>query len=241
MTAGRGRGRKVLAVEPVDRLQAVAERGLVLWSGVRGPLLADGGGRRWVASGGSSDNVIMAGPPGRLGLLGGTWRTTHRRVEPMALGWSRSHGWRSYDAWKRWYRQEWGRVDPPPPQSPSRKLAGVYRVFSASEGVQAEVEVAAVEPGTTAASEREVRQRVRLSWWSCRNTSPAIPTTGAGPRWSCRSAWRLLVGRCCRGVRSPRRRQRRDGRWVSLSRWRWTTWEGESVAGRSRRITSASG
>ncbi len=80
----------------------------------------------------------------------------------MALGWSRSHGWRSYDAWKRWYRQEWGRVDPPPPQSPSRKLAGVYRVFSASEGVQAEVEVAAVEPGTTAASEREVRQRVRL-------------------------------------------------------------------------------
>jgi hypothetical protein len=215
LTAGRCRGRKVLAVEPVDGLQAVAERG---WSGgaaCGGPLLADGGGRRWVAFGGSSDNVIMAGPPGRLGLLGGTWRTTHRRVEPMALGWSRSHGWRSYDAWKCWYRQEWGRVDPPPPQSPSRKLAGVYRVFSAAEGVQAEVEVAAVEPGQPPRVGGRFASECGCSWWSCRNASPAIPTTGAGPRWSCRSAWRLVVGRCCRGVRSPRRRQRRDGRWVS--------------------------
>jgi hypothetical protein len=159
----------------------------------------------------------------------------------MALGWSRSHGWRSYDAWKRWYRQEWGRVDPSPPQSPSRKLDGVYRVFSAPEGVQAEVEVAAVEPGTTAASEREVRQRVRLFLAELQERIAGDPDPGAGPRWSCRSAWRLVVGRSCRGVRSPRRRQRRDGRCVSLSRWRWMTWAGEPVAGRSRRITSASG
>jgi hypothetical protein len=80
----------------------------------------------------------------------------------MALGWSRSGGWHSYEAWKRWYRQEWGRVEPPPPQRPSVRLSGVYRVFSAPEGVQTEVEVAAVEPAAAAAAEREVRWRARV-------------------------------------------------------------------------------
>lgn len=79
----------------------------------------------------------------------------------MTLGWSRSGGWDSFEAWKRWYLQEWGRVDPPPPQRPSVRLLGVYRVFSAPEGIQTEVEVAAVEPAAVAAAEREVRWRAR--------------------------------------------------------------------------------
>jgi hypothetical protein len=79
----------------------------------------------------------------------------------MAVGWSRSGGWESFEAWKRWFLREWGRVDPPPPQRPSVPLLGVYRVFSAPEGVQTEVEVAAVEPAAVAAAEREVRWRAR--------------------------------------------------------------------------------
>jgi hypothetical protein len=79
----------------------------------------------------------------------------------MALASSRFPGWSSYDAWKRWYRQETGRVDPPPPQRPSVRLFGVYRVFAAPEGIQTEVEIAAVEPAAVAAAEREVRWRAR--------------------------------------------------------------------------------
>jgi hypothetical protein len=70
-------------------------------------------------------------------------------------------GWRSFEAWKRWYLKEWGRVDPPPPQRPSVWLFGVYRVFSAPERVQTEVEVAGVDPAAVAAAEREVRWRAR--------------------------------------------------------------------------------
>jgi hypothetical protein len=40
-------------------------------------------------------------------------------------------------------------------------LFGVYRVFSAPEGIQTEVEVAGVEPAAVAAAEREVRWRAR--------------------------------------------------------------------------------
>jgi hypothetical protein len=59
------------------------------------------------------------------------------------------------------------------------------------------------------------------SWSSCRNASAVIPTTTAGSRWSCRSAsTTLVVGRACRAVRWPRRRRRRDGRWMSWPRWR---------------------
>ena len=79
----------------------------------------------------------------------------------MAVGWSRSGGWESFEAWKRWFLQDVGRVDPPPPQRPSVRVFGVYRVFSASEGVQTEVEVAGVEPAAVAAAEREARWRAR--------------------------------------------------------------------------------
>jgi hypothetical protein len=48
----------------------------------------------------------------------------------MALRWSQSGGWRSYDAWKRWYRQQLGRVHPPPLQRPSVRLYGVYGMNS---------------------------------------------------------------------------------------------------------------
>jgi len=79
----------------------------------------------------------------------------------MTEGWSPAGGWESYEAWKRWFLREWGRVDPPPPQRPSVRLLGVYRVFSGPEGVQTEVEVAAVEPAAVAAAEWEVRRRAR--------------------------------------------------------------------------------
>lgn len=78
----------------------------------------------------------------------------------MATGWSRSDGWRSYEDWKRWYLQEWGRLRPPPPQSPSRKLDGAYRLFSTPDGVQSEVELAAVEP-QAALSEATVREQAQ--------------------------------------------------------------------------------
>jgi hypothetical protein len=79
----------------------------------------------------------------------------------MTEGWSPSSGWESFQAWKRCYLREWGRVDPPPPQRPSVRLFGVYRVFSAPEGIQTEVEVAGVDPAAVAAAEREVRWRAR--------------------------------------------------------------------------------
>jgi hypothetical protein len=79
----------------------------------------------------------------------------------MFEGWPPPSGWESYEAWKRWYLREWGRVDPPPPQRPSVPLLGVYRVFSTPEGIQTEVEVAAVDPAAAAAAEREVRRRAR--------------------------------------------------------------------------------
>jgi hypothetical protein len=76
----------------------------------------------------------------------------------MTEGWSPTSGWESYEAWKRWYLRHWGRVDSPRPYRPSVPLLGLYRVLSAPEGIQAEVEVAAVDP---AAAEREVRRRAR--------------------------------------------------------------------------------
>lgn len=79
----------------------------------------------------------------------------------MAVGWSRSGGWESFEAWKRWFLQNDGRVDPPPPHRPSVRLFGVYRVFSAPEGIQTEVEVTGVEPAAVAAAERGVRWRAR--------------------------------------------------------------------------------
>lgn len=85
-----------------------------------------------------------------------------RRVEPMtSLGWSPASGLESYEAWKRWYLREWGRVDPSPPQRPSVRLFGAYRVFSAPEGIQTEVEVTTVDPAAVAAAERKVRRRAR--------------------------------------------------------------------------------
>jgi hypothetical protein len=79
----------------------------------------------------------------------------------MTSGWSPTSGWESYEAWKRWYLREWGRVDEPRRYRPSVPLLGLYRVLSAPEGIQTEVEVAAVEPAAAAAAEREVRRRAR--------------------------------------------------------------------------------
>jgi hypothetical protein len=79
----------------------------------------------------------------------------------MTEGWSRSGGWESFQAWKRWCLREWGRVDPPPPQRPSVRLFGAYRMFSAPEGIQTEVEVTGVDPAAMAAAKREVRWRAQ--------------------------------------------------------------------------------
>jgi hypothetical protein len=51
---------------------------------------------------------------------------------------------------------------PPPPHRPSVQLFGVYRVFSAPDGVQTEAEVAAVDPAAAASAEREVRRRAQV-------------------------------------------------------------------------------
>jgi hypothetical protein len=79
----------------------------------------------------------------------------------MTEGWSQAQGWESYEAWKRWYLREWGRVEEPRRYRPSVPLLGLYRVLSAPEGVHTEVEVAAVEPAAAAVAEREVRRRAR--------------------------------------------------------------------------------
>jgi hypothetical protein len=79
----------------------------------------------------------------------------------MTEGWSRSGGWESYEAWRRWYLRVWGRVDEPRQYRPSVPLLGLYRVLCAPEGVQAEVVVAAIEPAAAVAAEREVRRRAR--------------------------------------------------------------------------------
>src|SRR5919197_5079054 len=79
----------------------------------------------------------------------------------MTSGWSPTSGWESYEAWKRWYLREWGRVDEPRRYRPSVPLLGLYRALSAPEGIQTEVEVAAVEPAAAAAAEREVRWQAR--------------------------------------------------------------------------------
>ncbi len=136
----------------------------------------------------------------------------------MAVGWSPTSGWESYEAWERWYLREWGRIDPPPPQQPSVPLLGVYRVFSAPEGIQTGVEVATVDPAAVAAAEREVRWRAwaylrrhqeRLAvipclWCTCGSTSRTV----------------LVVGRPWGTARWPRRPRRRGGRWVNWSRRR---------------------
>ncbi len=79
----------------------------------------------------------------------------------MTEGWSRAGSWESFEAWKRWSLREWGRVEEPRQYRPSVPLLGLYRVLSAPEGVQTEVEVAAIEPATAAAAEQEVRRRTR--------------------------------------------------------------------------------
>jgi hypothetical protein len=79
----------------------------------------------------------------------------------MTSGWSSTSGWGSYEAWKRWYLREWGRVDEPLQYRPSVPMLGLYRVLSTPEGIQTDVEVAAVEPAAAAAAEREVRRRAR--------------------------------------------------------------------------------
>jgi hypothetical protein len=97
----------------------------------------------------------------------------------MIEGWSPAGGWESYEAWKRWFLREWGRVDPPPPQRPSVRLFGVYRVFSTPEGIQTEVEVATADPAAVAAAEREVRWRarahlVKLQEYPARDPNPVV-------------------------------------------------------------------
>lgn len=80
----------------------------------------------------------------------------------MASEWSRSTGWRSYEAWKRWYRQVWGGL-PASAQLASGEWRAVYRAFSEPDGVQAEVEIAAGQDGAAAVDEAEVRRRARAS------------------------------------------------------------------------------
>jgi hypothetical protein len=130
----------------------------------------------------------------------------------MIEGWSPAGGWESYQAWKRWFLRETGRVDPPPPQRPSVRLFGVYRVFSTPEGIQTEVEVATVDPAAVAAAEREVRWRarahlVKLREYLARDPNPVVylqvsvedsagrrPTLGYGDHGAPPSAPRRSVG-----------------------------------------------
>jgi hypothetical protein len=66
-----------------------------------------------------------------------------------------------FEAWKRWYLQEYGRVDPSPASAALARAVWVSWLFSAPEDVQTEVEVAAVEPAAAAAAERNVRRLAR--------------------------------------------------------------------------------
>jgi hypothetical protein len=142
----------------------------------------------------------------------------------MIEGWSPSSGWESFEGWKRWFLQETGRVDPPPPRRPSVPLFGVYRVFSAPEGIQTEVEVAGVEPAAVAAAEREVRWRARAFLAKQQERIAQYP-----------DHYREAVVFVQVGFEAG------PGRWVSWSRRRWRTWAGERVAGCSRRIAPAGG
>jgi hypothetical protein len=78
----------------------------------------------------------------------------------MASEWSPAAGWRSYDEWKRWYRQNWGGLQASPPPGEWR---AVYRVFSEPEGIQAELEIAVGHEATMVVDEAEVRRRARAS------------------------------------------------------------------------------
>jgi hypothetical protein len=58
-------------------------------------------------------------------------------------------------------------------------LFGAYRVFSAPEGIQTEVEVATADPAAVAAAEREVRWRarahlVKLQEYLARDPNPVV-------------------------------------------------------------------
>ena len=80
----------------------------------------------------------------------------------MAQGWSQSGGWRSYEDWKRWYRENWGGLQAtgePPPGG----WRAVYRAFPDAEGIQAEVEIVAGHQATMADNDAEVRRRARAS------------------------------------------------------------------------------
>jgi hypothetical protein len=70
-------------------------------------------------------------------------------------------------------------------------------VFSAPEGVQTEVEVAAVEPAAAAPLSGTFGGWRGGSCSSGRRASPVIPTSTAGPLWFCGSASIPAVGRAC--------------------------------------------
>jgi hypothetical protein len=74
------------------------------------------------------------GQDGRLGR-----QVPVQEGHAMASEWSPAAGWRSYDTWKRWYRQNWGGLQASPPPAEWR---AVFRAFSEPEGIQAELEIA---------------------------------------------------------------------------------------------------
>jgi hypothetical protein len=129
----------------------------------------------------------------------------------MATGWSRAGGWRSYEDWKRWYRQNWGGLQASGQPSPGR-WRGVYRAFSEPEGIQAEVDIVAGHQATIVGSEAEVRQQARASLIRFRDllgrdprriSSPmvviqvVVGNDGGGLRVGC--------GECAAPPRAPRR------------------------------------
>jgi hypothetical protein len=146
----------------------------------------------------------------------------------MASEWSPAAGWRSYDMWKRWYRQNWGGLQASPPPGEWR---AVYRAFSEPEGIQAELEIAVGEEATAAVNETEVRRRARAPLVRFQNLiaqdqhhhsgSVVVVQVVVDPTVSCRWA----------AARSPRHPPRRDGRWVSWSRLRWKSWRPEKQPG----------
>jgi hypothetical protein len=96
----------------------------------------------------------------------------------MASEWSPAAGWRSYDTWKRWYRQNWGGLQASPPPGEWR---AVYRAFSEPEGIQAELEIAVGEEATTVVNEAEVRRRARASLVRFQNLIAQDPHHHSGP------------------------------------------------------------